>query len=322
MTLKNIFASIHQEKRLSMSHWRFRLLHWCFNEGNPKTKHDSDLPNFLYEHYCPLFHLTNFIAIFSPIIFLFRVSAAVVIGLWNSFAQPVIDYISEKAYQQRKVKEDTKEYKLNQFKSILLHHIKNGYVYDFDHLFKCYAYDLEEEECREVYDSIIKAINDAKARKEEIKKRRYDQMVFWSNIGKTFVAWLMYVLYVSLFVASIYAVILLINPLIGLIKFIFSADYSWVIPTLFVLGKLLLLFSVVFVVTYILIRAEFMQPVRTGLKSCVLPFTILSSAVKYLFFIPVNCVNTIKEFISVFYSENCPRITIVSDEEEEIECHS
>ena len=57
--------SIFGEKRISLKHWRYRLLHWCFNVRDIELPEDSPLPDYLYSHYCPFFHLTNFIALFS-----------------------------------------------------------------------------------------------------------------------------------------------------------------------------------------------------------------------------------------------------------------
>ena len=75
-----ILDSIKGERKLSFNHWRYRLLHWCFNVKDP-SPHDlyaTGLPKFLYTHYCPLFHLTNLIAIFSPLILLIKIVCVVV----------------------------------------------------------------------------------------------------------------------------------------------------------------------------------------------------------------------------------------------------
>src|SRR5690348_8046854 len=72
---KEIIMSIisKEERRLSLKHWRYRLLHWCFNvEPNPGSN-ITILPKFLYTHYCPLFHLTNLIAILLPFIILIKI---------------------------------------------------------------------------------------------------------------------------------------------------------------------------------------------------------------------------------------------------------
>lgn len=74
-----IMDSIKGTRKLSYNHWRYRLLHWCFNIQNPPTDlNRTELPKFLYTHYCPLFHLTNLIAIFSPIILFIKIACVIV----------------------------------------------------------------------------------------------------------------------------------------------------------------------------------------------------------------------------------------------------
>lgn len=63
-----IIEAIKAPKNLSFYHWRYRILHWVFNVG-AKTPEESPLPNYLYTHYCPLFHLTNILFLLFPIIF-------------------------------------------------------------------------------------------------------------------------------------------------------------------------------------------------------------------------------------------------------------
>lgn len=83
--LHEIIKGIKSEKKMSLKHWRYRVMHWTF--GVKVDEHfdweRSPLPRFLYTHYCPLFHLTNMIAIFSPLIFLVKlVIATVMVAGW------------------------------------------------------------------------------------------------------------------------------------------------------------------------------------------------------------------------------------------------
>jgi hypothetical protein len=83
--LEGIFDAIHAERKMSLTHWRYRLLHWVFNVDSDQVwkddsgKFHSKLPNYLYSHYCPLFHLTNLIALFSPIILVVKIVWAIII---------------------------------------------------------------------------------------------------------------------------------------------------------------------------------------------------------------------------------------------------
>lgn len=62
--MESILAKIKGEKKLSFNSFRYRILHWSFFlhwpfRKAPKSPSESPLPQFLYTHYCPLFHLTN-----------------------------------------------------------------------------------------------------------------------------------------------------------------------------------------------------------------------------------------------------------------------
>jgi hypothetical protein len=72
----SIWDSIKGERRLTLDHWRYRLLHWTFRveKPNPQKPEASGLPKFLYTHYCPLFHLTNLIVILLPLLIPIRVT--------------------------------------------------------------------------------------------------------------------------------------------------------------------------------------------------------------------------------------------------------
>lgn len=85
-----MFEALHAERNLTLEHWRYRLLHWTFgltgaylSDGKVRWK-DSDgdsfrspLPEYLYTHYCPLFHLTNALVLASPLVSLVRFFIAV-----------------------------------------------------------------------------------------------------------------------------------------------------------------------------------------------------------------------------------------------------
>src|SRR5205814_97384 len=64
---------VKADRRMSVDHWRFRLLYWCFNVAPGTPPDRSGLPMFMFRHYCPLFHLTNLIAVLSPLIFALRI---------------------------------------------------------------------------------------------------------------------------------------------------------------------------------------------------------------------------------------------------------
>ena len=59
------------------------MLHWFFSI-NPSCPELSPLSNTFYTHYCPLFHITNLIALFSPIILTFKLSKKA--AYWTAWA--------------------------------------------------------------------------------------------------------------------------------------------------------------------------------------------------------------------------------------------
>lgn len=90
--MESILARIKGERKLSFNSFRYRILHWSFFlhwpfAKAPKTPAESPLPNFLYTHYCPLFHLTNLLVF--PGIFLtipMHLAAFVGVSLWYIIA--------------------------------------------------------------------------------------------------------------------------------------------------------------------------------------------------------------------------------------------
>lgn len=92
--MHGILESIKRDRKLSFNHWRYRLLHWTF-ETNPS---DSNLPNFLYTKYCPLFHLTNLLVIFFPLI-VFAKIVVFLISMMITIIRGVAEFLSESINQ-------------------------------------------------------------------------------------------------------------------------------------------------------------------------------------------------------------------------------
>lgn len=81
---ENILEAIKGDRKMSLNHWRYRLLHWFFGI-NPATPAESSLPKQFYTHYCPLFHVTNLIALFSPFILCFKLGMVLVFWIGRAF---------------------------------------------------------------------------------------------------------------------------------------------------------------------------------------------------------------------------------------------
>lgn len=85
---------------MSMKSWRYRLLHWV-NGINPQTKEeaiDEGMPQFLYTHYCPLFHLTNLFLLLSPIILTYKLVKKFVL-LVSSVIKAVLE-VCDRVYSE------------------------------------------------------------------------------------------------------------------------------------------------------------------------------------------------------------------------------
>ena len=76
--------------QISSDHWRYRLLHWY-------SPNKDENPDCLYTHYCPLFHLTNLLALVFPfcwlMVKLFRLIEIIIFGIGWLFDKIPVDWI-------------------------------------------------------------------------------------------------------------------------------------------------------------------------------------------------------------------------------------
>ena len=116
--VNSLLDSVKGDRQMSFNSFRYRLLHWCFGI-NPKTPAESNLPKMLYTHYCPLFHLTNLIAIFSPIILMckifyvtaillsYKVTLALLKAL-DKITDPIAEWVVERKAQNESIRQQRK----------------------------------------------------------------------------------------------------------------------------------------------------------------------------------------------------------------------
>lgn len=325
--------SIKGEKKLSLNHWRFRILHWCFST----TKEDSKLPNFLYTHYCPLFHLTNLIAIFSPLIFVVKLT-------WFVLAQILkiifnIAFFIESAFKKFHLRSKEKPAKkLSAEEEILVNknkEIKHIYNiiknYDEDHDFKYFWYHnggcfnvLEKNEVKEIVENYLDKLINAKKRARERKEKFQSQMVFFVNFSRIFIKGFLNVFYFALFLTVLYSTI----------KWILPGLYYGALQTVD-LFKLLLTFNwlkfgsdsiywfirgcAVLLAVFVIVKIAQFLIVVPIFKKALIPFSLIGNIILAFGKWIDNLLSNAIEFISMFYEENCPPIVIVSDEEAEIE---
>jgi hypothetical protein len=233
----NILASIKAEKKMSFKHWRYRLLHWCFGE-KAKTPEESNLPKFLYTHYCPLFHLTNLIAILFPLILLVKFVMALVIGIvkcatfildailavpWHKIGEfyrklfpprepraPREPTEEEKAAARAaqaaiKHKEERKRFLGKMLESASGYRLNNldellgEEAFDsFWHVHGRYYDILTREEAEAFYETRMAKIVATKKRVAERKEKMRQRMIFWTQFSEVFFRWTFNIFYICL----------------------------------------------------------------------------------------------------------------------------
>lgn len=336
----NILESIKQDRVLSLNHWRYRILHWTFNVGDIKKPDESNLPRFLYTHYCPLFHLTNLLTILSPFIFMAKLAYVIANPLVKlvaislaAIADNLIPYIVSQATPEE-VETQGKEREIKYFKKKIIEYTSDGYVRDtlekrlnsFESYWKgysyCYSY-LTKEEAQEIFLEFIERLEAARAKQRLLKERRDAKFVFWINLSRTFCKLAMNIIYFALLI-SVAAVSVYCIPLV--FKFMYHS-WFWIMNNFvfifqFSLGVFVCIaLAVGFVALYmsVMTRPETNDFLGKTSKAVVFPFAIILDAMKSLLVYAVGLLKGMKNFMATFYEESCPQIKIVSDEEAELE---
>ena len=320
---KGFLASIKDEKYLSYDHWRYRLLHWVFNVEDPK---ESSLPDSLYTHYCPLFHLTNILALALPII---MAGKMIVVGF--STMRTVIRNIRDSRRKKEKPvkKADDEALKQEELKGIKKDLASNSLDYvqtytDFDKYWDfCEGfYYWEKEELREKYKVIHEKVLRYKLLEKERKDRLRARIVFWVNFSRGFIKTFLNVFYVGLFLGVAYFFTFEVVPVMAsMVKWLFTV--SW-LPVLIVLAKATGIGALVLGSLYGLWKmgSKVSGPLADGatktLSIISIPFSLSIQIMSGIFGYAGKMGDHVGEFISVFYEENCPPIKIVDEVEQEI----
>lgn len=329
--LSDIIKSIKSEKHMSLNHWRYRILHWVFNEDPMITDGKvtcTSLPKFLYTHYCPLFHLTNLIVLLLPLILLAKLikiifcGFVIILGPPLSFVGKQFDnfmIIREERSSERR-REKRQANKVNQFKNWLFY---NGYLFnDFDEAFLKYKYEEYEyffsdeqfEECRKFFDDNIECIKMDHKINEERKQKRAAQFATLINCSNILFKILLNVFYVfaGIIVAflSYYIVKYLLIAIYYVVKFLFTIN---IVACLIITSKILLGVALLSAIVYLPYRLGFYEICSPKVRKLKIPFTIANDIRRSFFSYCTNCIEATLEFISMFYKDNCPPITIVEE---------
>lgn len=302
----NLLEYIKADRNLSFSNWRYRLLHWFFGV-NPKTVDEAvesnAIPSMFYTHYCPLFHLTNLIVLFIPFVLVFKV----IMFLANKVNEHIAKRRLNRPEPVYKKKDNSEYEKKMLLKMMNLHPYESfGDIWTMVyHAVPHLRMSLSDEEAESIYNKYKEVISKNLAEKAVKNERRRNNIVFWVNFSRVFIKFFMNVLYIGL--AGF--VIWLGWTGRGLISSIFYAilDFNLLSFCMTILTLLLKAIPIV-IVTYIVFRV---------LRKVLLPvFGIIAEALNDLGKWITHKINDIKDFISIFYEENCPAINIVDEEVE------
>jgi ABC-type multidrug transport system fused ATPase/permease subunit len=323
----SILESIKSEKRMSLKHWRYRLLHWCFNE-KATCPEASKLPQFLYTHYCPLFHLTNLIAVLFPFVLVFKVFVAICTLIWSGIQKIPLDRIfsifSPTPYEQL----DEMGGVARDRKRLIACLMRFQYGPDeFDEFWSYYKSTfsyLKEDEARELYVVLYAQIEAAKEKARIRKEKMRQRLIFWTNFSRVFLKWAFNIFYILMAIG------------VGWLFYNFAAPCFWAvvdlvvflcsfnpIPFLLFVAKWLLIALGAFAFFYVFWRFSFLRK-GAGLLGRALvgispPFVLLWQLFATPFVWLAHGFASVCEFVAMFYEENCPPITIISEEEAAID---
>lgn len=316
---------IKGERELSFNHWRYKILHWCFGV-NPDSPENSALPRFLYTHYCPLFHLTNLIAIFSPIILVIKLLTVLFCGIGKG-VQHLFDAAITKAEarEQQDKKDNPIKYEKGHISDWIVRQMKYGELTAdrlyFSNYWMIYgpSCEMPEEEAENYFNGIKNGIIKKKERSEKRRAEMQKRIVFWVNFSRGLLKWAMNGIYIALVCWMVYLGWTFSASIASFFGSIFSVDSFWFVMTCAKFGILGAVVAVVLLgVPYFIWKhtpTKVGEVVKTGTKKAV-PALDLTTKVIVAPFVwlgkgIVSCV----EFVRTFYEESCPPIKIVKDEE-------
>ena len=200
------------------------------------------------------------------------------------------------------------------------------YDYTFDHFWEVYSHNfdlLDEGEVRARYEALVTKIKDAQERARIRKERMRARILFWVNFSRAFIKWFLYAFYIALGAGALWLASICFWPVIGFVQWLFSYDFPSLIPILIIGGKIFFCIMVVVGIVAIFHRFRIMQAIGEtaldGALTCCIPLVVVGKMIAAPFkWLGKGCYSVV-EFVQVFYEENCPPISIVSDDEAAIE---
>ncbi|MCK9463040.1 MAG: hypothetical protein M0R80_25740 [Proteobacteria bacterium] len=359
--LESIIEAIHGERKMSLNHWRYRLLHWAFATDMKMIWKDgagrlhSPLPNYLYTHYCPLFHLTNLIILFAPIILFVKVVWAIAvigyhvclhikagiqktINLYRKLRPKKEKTSMPEDVAMEKYRERLHQKELRSIPTLLVRFGRenDAFLTDFSHFYhyitsRCHSYYggndddricfSTEEEVKKIWEQFAPkvkiALESQKARKEKMRKT----IVFWVNFSRIFIKGILNTFYFALFAAVIYITYLFGWPACKWM----GNGVVWVVTGLLSLDWLGCLTGLGTFLLRVAIGLATVGgvgwliykfvPLNLLWEKTCPPFVAVGDFVTAFFRYVKNIFVGIWEFCNMFYEENCPPIIIVDDAE-------
>lgn len=309
--INGLIEKIKGPKKLTFDHWRYKTLHWCFGI-NPQTKWHSTLPDAFYSHYCPLFHLTNLIVIFSPFIMFIKLILGLVrlLNLGCNKAAESIAYV----FVTRKRKHLTeKQILVKQIKNRIIYYVEENYSKEEIFSMLRIMYDKELfsiEEFETYYDAVIKYIEKQKIideNKEKEKKALKERMYFWVNFSSVFFKCGLNVLYIFAALLSAY----------GLYKFAMLVSCYSLEYYLSLFWGLIKILSVAGIITASLVFIVFsLDHINFKTKSYnIFPTQLTGKWISVFLNFICDTFESVTDFIGAFYENNCPPIILEESEE-------
>jgi len=196
------------------------------------------------------------------------------------------------------------------------------------------------EEARERHKTLTNVIKEKKALSAARKKRMKELIIFWSNFSHVAIKYFLYVLYIAGGVLALWGTTILVPLLISGIGYLFgsvidlfgwawslltSFDLASLMPYLILAGKITAFSSGVLLTgattATIFIKLQTGQKIiRVAVRSFDFVYRTCLTPVGHVFLAFFRVTGKVfvgvREFVEVFYEENCPEIKIVDEEKD------
>lgn len=319
--INELIEKVKGPKKLTFNHWRYKTLHWAFGI-NPKNQYESKLPQCFYTHYCPLFHLTNLIVIFSPFIMMCKVVKSLLKGAFNCW--DVITSIFAKLFRrkEKEVKPLTKEeafaIKKQEAFVFIKEYVEYGHSKEVTlNLFRIrHLEDLvSDEEFSEYFDKCVekKRIDNKKALKKAERDLIFKQrLYFWVNFSSSCGKFLINLAYVGLGLISLFA-------FYNVAYFFLTIPLTLILDVAIVAMKVCIVLSCLVLLIGVLYKiVSYLQDLTYSYKhedkhqdsKLAITLDLITSWFVAFFTYFDKKVDSIFEFTSVFYENNCPPIVL------------